>query len=135
MEVSRRKMTLAVLGPVAVAVPLAAALATLGKAVALAIAVVAIVALVASEVCAGLLTLSPLEDEDAARRALWFFPHVHAPVVLGAPFVVFAAHPWGLASAAVGPGALVACQAFIVVPMTVVGSIRRQRARRTPPTA
>jgi hypothetical protein len=106
---------------------------TAGHGVALAVAVTAIAILVGSYVRVGLLVMRAYRDEDTRKLALHRRTRVHLPIMFGAPLVVMAAHPWGVASFAVAMGGLMLCQVVFLHWMIVAGLILRRRARTTPP--
>jgi putative flippase GtrA len=102
-----------------------------GQDVAVAVAIAAIAALVASYVRIGLLTLRSLGQPDATER-MERRGRAHLLIMLGAPLVVLAARPWGMATIAVA-GAMFLCQPLFLHAMVVAGLLRQRRAHRSPP--
>jgi hypothetical protein len=68
-------------------------------------------------------------DEETSKRLMLRRAKWHGPILFATPLFVYAAHPWGLASIAVGAGALVACQAITLHAAIIVGVLFRKRAR------
>jgi hypothetical protein len=128
----RLRYLLGLAGLTIVGMVLAVAIEAAGRGVAVAVAVAAISVLVASYVWIGLLTVRAIGDEEAIERAR-HGSRTHIPIMFGAPLVVLAAHPWGLASFAVAIGALVVCQLLFLHAMIVAGLIRQRRTRRPAP--
>jgi hypothetical protein len=107
---------------------LAVALEPASQGARLAVALAAIAALVLSYVSIGAAALRAYRDEAAGpsqRRSL-----AHLLIVAGTPLVVFAAHPWGIASVAVGFGVLAVCQVVFLHVTLVVAFALKRRARQ-----
>jgi hypothetical protein len=131
MDVHRRQIVLLIALAIVVVPVLAALIEAAGKDVAVAVTVAALVVLIGSYVRIGLLTARSFEDEDAKER-LPRQAETHFLIMLGAPMVIVAAHPWGLATVAVA-GAVLLFQLVFVHTMIVAGLIRQGRVRKTPP--
>jgi predicted MFS family arabinose efflux permease len=128
MDARLRSAALIVGSIVAAAVAVALLVEATGKGVALATAVAAIVACIAVTLRVVLLLVRAAGDPNASERLRRFRFGPHVGILVGAPIIVAAAHPWGVASAAVGGTLLLVCHLILVV-----GSVtlhRRARALR-----
>jgi hypothetical protein len=130
MDVRPRQIALLAGLAIVVALAIAALTEAAGKAAAVAIAVAAVAVLVASYVWIGLLTVRSRGDEGARERVRRW-GRAHILIMLGAPLVVIAAHPWGMATIVVA-GAVLLCQLVFVHTVIAVGLILRRRARKPP---
>jgi amino acid permease len=136
MEVTPRR-TFLFLGAMVVGTGvLAVAVEAAGKGVALAVATAAIAAMVLSYVSMIVILVRGYADGDTtgehATERVRRRSFIHMLVAFTMPYVVVAAHPWGIASIAVGFGVLVACQAVLLhvtIILQVLDGRRRRRAR------
>ena len=127
MELRFRHIVLAAVLAVVGTLGLGLAINAAGHGVAVAVTITALVILVATYAGTGILILRSMHDEGARERVrrLGLAP---LAVMMATPLVLTAAHPWGVATIALGFGAMVACQLFLHG-MIVVASIRHGRAR------
>ena len=126
-----RVLTYFALAVVALAV-LAAVLEAAGHGAQLGVAIAALVLLVASYARIGVIVLRAAGDEDARERVRRLRVSSHIPFMFGAPYVVAAAHPWGMASLAVGFGAMIVCHVVFLHWTIIVGFVMSRRRRAAP---
>ncbi|HEX8744576.1 MAG TPA: hypothetical protein VF712_15730 [Thermoleophilaceae bacterium] len=100
-----------------------------GDDAALAAAVAAIAVLVGSWVRVWVLAVRSGTDEDARSR-LRDRIRPHVPIIIAAPLVIVAAHPWGTVSYAVALGIGILCQFLFLHSLLVANFVWRWRARR-----
>ena len=105
--------------------------------VAVGVSVAAIAALVGYYVYAGVVVLrearrgpGAAEDDEARKAAIRGRLRYLMPMVIGVPMLVFAAHPWGIASVVVGFAALILCQFLFLHITLAAGFILQRRSRR-----
>ena len=139
MDLTNRRNALIMfaLGLVAL-VPLALVLDAADRSVQLAVAIAAIALVFASYVRLGVLGAQAAKaarasgektvSERTRRRLAW-----HMPVVIFAPLVVVAAHPWGEVSFAVAGALLIVPHMLYMHTLLVVGAVMKRRERKAPP--
>jgi hypothetical protein len=132
MDVRPRHVALLAGMAIVIVIALRALIETAGKGVAVTVLVAALAALVVSYVWTAVLTMRLIGREDAKARLLRR-GRAHILMMLGMPLVLIAAHPWGLATFAIGGGILVVCQVILSHGMVVAAFILRRRAGATPP--
>lgn len=122
------RTSLLIMGSVIAAAVLVALLVeATGKGVAIAIAAVAIFVCLGQSVWFVRLLLRAARDEDAVDLRRVRFP-VHAAIVIAGPWLVAAAHPWGMASLAVGGALLIVCHLITTAGSVLLHTRVRRRA-------
>ena len=122
MELSPRRFVLLLGLVVGVVLMLYRLFEAAGKSVEVAVAVAALALLVAVYLGTGLVMLRAARD-PRARDLLQRRGYVPIFAMVATPLILIAAHPWGVATFAVGGGAMVACQLFLHA-MIVVAAVR-----------
>ena len=127
---SEGRMSQIRLGVMAGALPaLVLLLAAGGQSVALVVAIAAIAVLVLSYMRVGVLIARAPRDERARRQLARERRH-HARVMLYAPLIVFASHPWGWDTIGVILAVGLLCQVVFTQAAANVVLMRGRRARR-----
>ena len=97
------------------------------RTVGLAVAIAAIAVLVGSYVSVATLVVRAAGDEQASERIRSLRFRAHIPIMLIAPMVIMAAHPWGMATVAVAAGLLALCHWFFLHAMFIVAFVLHRR--------
>ena len=127
MVLSRRRRVLFVILLVVLVPVLALGFEAVGQQVAAAVTIAALVLLFAVYAATAMLMLRSARD-PRARELLQRRGILPFLVLLATTLILVAAHPWGMATFAVGGGALVGCQ-FLLHATVVVMAIRHRRDR------
>jgi hypothetical protein len=129
MELLARRFKLVVVLATAVPLALFPLFHAAGKGVAVAATVVALAMVVTAYVGSALLILR-LPGDQRAEELLRRWGSAPVVIMFGASLVVIAAHPWGIATAAVGLGVMFASQLSIHAAIVVVALRQRRSSRR-----
>jgi putative flippase GtrA len=131
MYLSRRRRLIVLVLALALTAVLGAAFEAAGREVAAAVTIAALVALFVAYAGTALLMLRSAAD-PRARELLRRRGVVPFVTMLGTTLILIAAHPWGMATFAVGGGAIVGCQ-FLLHATVVVMAIRHRRTGTASP--